>query len=108
MGLLFGDGFIRVAGKSKNEQTVATCTTIPLCRNRSGPSVGLCRYHRELKRWEIKYFKGLGTSKDSDAKAYFSDLDTHKIKFSYEGQASDQVIDLACNPISRQLQNKAK
>ncbi|EKE37602.1 hypothetical protein ENUP19_0294G0003 [Entamoeba nuttalli] len=51
----------------------------------------------QLKKWEIKYYKGLGTSKDSDAKAYFSDLDTHKIKFAYDGAGSDEVIDLAFN-----------
>ncbi|ELP87606.1 DNA topoisomerase, putative [Entamoeba invadens IP1] len=49
----------------------------------------------ELKKWEIKYYKGLGTSKDSDAKVYFGDLDTHKIRFDYNGEPSDQVIDLA-------------
>ncbi|KAL7721006.1 DNA topoisomerase 2 [Entamoeba marina] len=51
----------------------------------------------DLRRWEVKYYKGLGTSKDSDAKAYFSDLDTHVIQFDYDGVEADQVIDLAFN-----------
>ena len=36
-----------------------------------------------IKAWEIKYYKGLGTSTDKEAKQYFSDLRKHKIDFQY-------------------------
>lgn len=36
---------------------------------------------QDLKRWKIKYYKGLGTSTDKEAQEYFSDLRKHKIDF---------------------------
>ena len=36
-----------------------------------------------IKAWEIKYYKGLGTSTDKEAKQYFSDIRKHKIDFQY-------------------------
>lgn len=35
------------------------------------------------KGWKIKYYKGLGTSTDLEAKEYFSELDEHQIDFRY-------------------------
>lgn len=37
----------------------------------------------DLKRWKIKYYKGLGTSTDKEAQEYFSDLRKHRIDFEY-------------------------
>jgi DNA topoisomerase-2 len=34
-----------------------------------------------LKGWTIKYYKGLGTSTDKEAKEYFNNLRKHKIDF---------------------------
>lgn len=45
--------------------------------------------------WYIKYYKGLGTSTTAEAKEYFSDLKTHQIDFSYDGEQDDDAIDMA-------------
>jgi DNA topoisomerase-2 len=44
--------------------------------------------------WKIKYYKGLGTSNDQEAKEYFKNM--KKITYNY-GIDSDEVIDLAFN-----------
>ena len=44
--------------------------------------------------WNIKYYKGLGTSTAAEAKEYFSNLDTHELNFSWDVNADD-VIDMA-------------
>jgi DNA topoisomerase-2 len=38
-------------------------------------------------RWQIKYYKGLGTSNAAEAKEYFSNLEKHRIRFQW-GQCS--------------------
>lgn len=48
-----------------------------------------------LHTYKIKYYKGLGTSKDVEAKEYFRDLEKHVIAFEYEGQSDFNAIDLA-------------
>ena len=48
-----------------------------------------------LKGWKIKYYKGLGTSTNAEAKEYFSDIDRHKIDFRYDGVADIEAIALA-------------
>jgi DNA topoisomerase-2 len=35
----------------------------------------------DLNTWNIKYYKGLGTSDDKEAKEYFSDMRKHRIDF---------------------------
>jgi DNA topoisomerase-2 len=35
----------------------------------------------DAKGWRIKYYKGLGTSTSAEAKEYFSNLDSHEIRF---------------------------
>ncbi|KAG7377911.1 DNA topoisomerase 2-beta [Phytophthora pseudosyringae] len=45
--------------------------------------------------WVIKYYKGLGTSTAAETKEYFSDLQTHQIGFTYEGDGDADVIDMA-------------
>jgi DNA topoisomerase-2 len=47
------------------------------------------------KGWEIKYYKGLGTSTSEEAKQYFKDL--KMISYLYNGEASDERLDLAFN-----------
>ena len=44
--------------------------------------------------WKIKYYKGLGTSNDQEAKEYFKTM--KKITYKYD-ENSDEVIDLAFN-----------
>lgn len=49
----------------------------------------------ETKGWKIKYYKGLGTSTDKEAKEYFSNLEKNKIEFEYEDINDENAIDLA-------------
>jgi DNA topoisomerase-2 len=51
----------------------------------------------DIKKWKIKYYKGLGTSTDKEAKEYFSALRKHRLDFVYEGIEDDQAIDLVFN-----------
>jgi DNA topoisomerase-2 len=48
-----------------------------------------------LKRWRIKYYKGLGTSTNEEAKQYFKDLKI--VTYKYTKDESDFSIDLAFN-----------
>ena len=49
------------------------------------------------KGWTIKYYKGLGTSNASEAKHYFSNLDTHVIDFGVTEADDSAALDLAFN-----------
>jgi len=49
------------------------------------------------KGYDIKYYKGLGTSKNKEAKMYFSNLRKHVKDFRYTGGACDNSIDMAFN-----------
>lgn len=50
-----------------------------------------------LKGWRIKYYKGLGTSDDKEAKEYFQNINLHEIKFRYDNDQDDEAVDLAFN-----------
>lgn len=49
------------------------------------------------KGWNIKYYKGLGTSSPAEAKQYFSNLDTHVIDFGVASEDDVAALDLAFN-----------
>ncbi|KAL1925022.1 uncharacterized protein VTP21DRAFT_4676 [Calcarisporiella thermophila] len=49
------------------------------------------------KSWKIKYYKGLGTSTNKDAKNYFSNLNIHRKRFEPVTPTDRQMIDLAFN-----------
>jgi len=49
------------------------------------------------KGYNIKYYKGLGTSNAKEAKEYFSQLETHKMSYTYGDQNDDKAIDMAFN-----------
>ena len=52
----------------------------------------------DIKRWTVKYYKGLGTSTAKEAKEYFADLNRHKLRFVWRSDAEDaDAIDLAFN-----------
>ncbi|WEW62013.1 DNA topoisomerase 2 [Emydomyces testavorans] len=53
------------------------------------------KVHGDDKRWEHKYFKGLGTSSTEDAEVYFRDLDRHLKEFHALQDNEAQLIDLA-------------
>lgn len=48
----------------------------------------------KIGNWKIKYYKGLGTSNDQEAKEYFKQM--NKVTYVYDENA-DEVIDLAFN-----------
>ncbi|KAJ2990015.1 hypothetical protein NUW58_g3167 [Xylaria curta] len=49
----------------------------------------------ELKRWQSKYFKGLGTSSNEDAQVYFNDLEQHRKHFETMKPEETELFDLA-------------
>lgn len=52
----------------------------------------------ELKKWTVKYYKGLGTSTSKEAKEYFSNLSFHKVDFEWNCDNDEgSSIDLAFN-----------
>ncbi|KAJ7451128.1 DNA topoisomerase II [Mycena latifolia] len=46
-------------------------------------------------KWDVKYYKGLGTSKDSDARDYFSHMEKHMIPFAATQEGDRELIELA-------------
>lgn len=50
-----------------------------------------------IKGWTVKYYKGLGTSDDKEAKEYFRQIRTHRIDFCYEDVQDDEAVELAFN-----------
>ncbi|THG93975.1 hypothetical protein EW026_g7395 [Hermanssonia centrifuga] len=46
-------------------------------------------------KWKVKYYKGLGTSKDEDARDYFSQMGKHMIPFAVVQEDERQLIELA-------------
>eukprot|EP00747_Dinoflagellata_sp_TGD_P123238 gnl/TRDRNA2_/TRDRNA2_173778_c0_seq1.p1 gnl/TRDRNA2_/TRDRNA2_173778_c0~~gnl/TRDRNA2_/TRDRNA2_173778_c0_seq1.p1 ORF type:complete len:1255 (-),score=308.74 gnl/TRDRNA2_/TRDRNA2_173778_c0_seq1:103-3867(-) len=45
--------------------------------------------------WSIKYYKGLGTSTAAEAKQYFTDIDNHRLDFSWKNKKDGELIDMA-------------
>lgn len=52
-------------------------------------------HQAELRRWESKYYKGLGTSSNEDAQVYFNDLDNHLKQFSVMQPGEADLFELA-------------
>ncbi|KAI0264983.1 DNA topoisomerase [Gloeopeniophorella convolvens] len=49
----------------------------------------------DAHKWDSKYYKGLGTSKDSDARDYFSHMTKHMIPFGSTQDGDRELIELA-------------
>jgi len=49
----------------------------------------------EIDKWDIKYYKGLGTSTAEEAQEYFQDLPKHRKLFEYTGKEDDDLINMA-------------
>ncbi|KAH8413018.1 hypothetical protein KR009_007451 [Drosophila setifemur] len=45
--------------------------------------------------YNVKYYKGLGTSTSKEAKEYFQDMERHRILFKYDGSVDDESIVMA-------------
>eukprot|EP01117_Protostelium_nocturnum_P020001 TRINITY_DN881_c0_g1_i5.p1 TRINITY_DN881_c0_g1~~TRINITY_DN881_c0_g1_i5.p1 ORF type:complete len:1491 (+),score=500.80 TRINITY_DN881_c0_g1_i5:112-4584(+) len=52
---------------------------------------------RGEKGWRLKYYKGLGTSDDLEAKEYFSNIEKHQIDFEWQDENDGELIDMAFN-----------
>ncbi|TAQ90008.1 hypothetical protein B7494_g1650 [Chlorociboria aeruginascens] len=50
--------------------------------------------HAQEKGWDLKYFKGLGSSKPEDAQVYFSNLDDHLREFETMKVEEEEMFDL--------------
>lgn len=53
--------------------------------------------NKDGKGWNIKYYKGLGTSTSKEGKDYFKNIKDHRMEFRWTGEKDDQLIDLAFN-----------
>ncbi|KAF8139757.1 DNA topoisomerase II [Boletus edulis] len=49
----------------------------------------------DAHKWDSKYYKGLGTSSDADARYYFSNMAKHMIPFASTQEGDKELIDLA-------------
>ncbi|XP_010695093.2 DNA topoisomerase 2 isoform X1 [Beta vulgaris subsp. vulgaris] len=49
----------------------------------------------DLKKWTIKYYKGLGTSDANEGKEYFANLVRHRKIFAWEDDSDGSAIELA-------------
>jgi len=49
------------------------------------------------KGFNIKYYKGLGTSTAKEAKEYFNAINSHKMAYRHDSMEDDRAIDLAFN-----------
>ncbi|KAF9535792.1 DNA topoisomerase [Crepidotus variabilis] len=49
----------------------------------------------DAKKWDSKYFKGLGTSTDADARDYFGHMEKHLIPFAPTQEGDRDLIELA-------------
>lgn len=47
--------------------------------------------------WQIKYYKGLGTSTAQEAKEYFSAIDMHRLDFEWKSNKDGELVDMAFN-----------
>ena len=48
----------------------------------------------EIGRWKVKYYKGLGTSSQAEAKAYFRDFANHQKMFRWDSEEDGQQLDM--------------
>ncbi|PWN87327.1 type II DNA topoisomerase [Acaromyces ingoldii] len=53
--------------------------------------------HNDGRGWNIKYYKGLGTSTAQDAKKYFRAMNKHMLPFQTTQEGDRELIDLAFN-----------
>jgi len=56
------------------------------------------------KTWNVKYYKGLGTSDSKEAKQYFSDMPKHRISLEHKNINCDKGLELAF--AKKQVENR--
>lgn len=65
----------------------------------------------DYKTWRVKYYKGLGTSNQSEAKEYFSDLGSNQINYRFDadlGSEDQESIKLAFTESTKKNTDKRK
>ena len=55
----------------------------------------LAKVGPKIAKWKVKYYKGLGTSTNREAKQYFKNIRDHLIRFRYVDGKDDECIKLA-------------
>ncbi|KAI7839009.1 hypothetical protein COHA_007248 [Chlorella ohadii] len=48
-----------------------------------------------LRGWNIKYYKGLGTSTAAEAKQYFANIQSHRKEFVWDGEEDGKALEMA-------------
>lgn len=48
----------------------------------------------DMKHWKIKYYKGLGTSTQAEAKEYFTDFNKHHRPFKWNSEQDGELVDM--------------
>mmetsp|Transcript_7392 Transcript_7392/g.10576 ORF Transcript_7392/g.10576 Transcript_7392/m.10576 type:complete len:1439 (+) Transcript_7392:256-4572(+) len=49
---------------------------------------------KEINKWNVKYYKGLGTSTQAEAKEYFRNYDKHQRSFYWQSENDGKMIDM--------------
>ena len=49
--------------------------------------------NEDIKKWKIKYYKGLGTSTPQEAKEYFKDFNNHHRPFRWNSEMDGELLD---------------
>ena len=49
---------------------------------------------KSIKQWNIKYYKGLGTSTNDEAKEYFRDFENHHRPFKWDSEEDGRLLDM--------------
>ncbi len=83
------------------EQGLLECMMTPIVKVFKGKKTFKQFYNLDdYKKWSdtnkehlrVKYYKGLGTSTPAEAKEYFADLKSNRIKYSYEKERDQKII----------------
>jgi len=48
----------------------------------------------DIRRWNVKYYKGLGTSTPAEAKEYFAAFDSHHRPFAWKSDRDGELLDM--------------
>jgi DNA topoisomerase-2 len=77
----------------------------PIVKCTKGPNVNTFFTQNEYEEWkkehagepgwQIKYYKGLGTSTSAEAKEYFNAMEEHRLDFEWKSTKDGELIDMA-------------
>ena len=61
------------------------------------PEYEMWKQNTNTTGWDIKYYKGLGTSTREEAKEYFADIEEHRKTFVWAGTLESWLLYLAAH-----------